>query len=577
MEFLYNKLIKCVVLIQRIARMLFAVPERRAYIGLALLGSGLLVFNTFFSLTRRVIHGDLVAQQLMVQQWTTGVEHIYATAEATNYILKFPLYWVMEQLVNSPLATVVATAIILNIVGWGLTWFSLYKILVLVGWSTKLTRAALAIMMTYVAVISDSVYWILFPNSRNLEVALMVFVLYGVLWAAKSAGRLKWYSYVLLSMAFGAIFINDLMAMALVAAPLGLFFLIKLLVAISRKAAYEEAIGYVAPLVIIGLGAVIYKVLNRYVLSRIFVTPDKADGSSIPDVSSALDTVAGLVFSALHQLGLNVFGRPLVALDTIPYLINWLIVGVAVYAILKVRKNVQFRNDTNLQAVACVVALLPVIIFLTGFSSTESVDIGSARYMIILPFLCMLIFVGALRYLNRRFAKNLLIGLMLLVMSTTVVFCGAYGRETAAGVRSEVWRSGNTRLYELIDVVKRYSVDKGYSSIQTAQSVTYFTDQRTLMLPVACDESLNTRPVQYASDWLIEASTLFKSSRRTAIEVDTKPSDYNSCSLDVVKRQVGTDGLVAEEKINGGNQTVLIYDRDIMYNLRPKNRDEYLR
>lgn len=575
MEFLYNRFIKYVSLIERFAGWLMTVPEKWLYSAFAFLGVGLLVFNTFFSLTQRVMHGDLVAQQLMILQWTTGTEHVYATAEATNYIIKFPFYWLMEQLIASPLATVITTAIGLNIVGWGLAWLFLYKIISLVGWSTKKTRATLAILMVYVATISDSVYWILFPNSRNLEVALMIAVMYGILWTAKNAKRMKWYNYLLLPTVFGVIFANDLMAMVLIAAPLGLYYVIKLGVSALRRASYTEAVSSIAPLLVIGLSAIFYKLLNRFALSHIFVTPDKAGGAAIPDLASTPETILGLGFSALHQLGVDIFGRPLVAFDTAPYLINWLVLAAIVAAICIALKNVSYRKNGVVQATALTLIFLPVIVFLTGFSSAEGIGIGSARYMIVLPFLVIVLVVGAVRYMRPAVAKKVTLSLMALVMVSTLAFLTAYGRETVYAVRDQAWETRNARVYELIDVMAEHGISKGYSSIQTAQTVTYFTEQKTLMLPVACDTSVEGKPVQYVTDWLIEASTLFEPSGRTAIEVDTVPSKKNLCSLDLVKRQVGVQGLVAEEVINDGHQTVLVYDRDILQSLRPKPQHEY--
>ncbi len=121
------------------------------------------------------VNFDVVGQIGVTSQWAHGM-HNGAQLGATNYLLKMPFYFVVNQLgFLSPHAKLLLLALVFNIATFVLLIVLFEKLLRLY----KLTpNNWFYLTMLWLASISGRVYWLDYANSRNLETVGGIWVLY---------------------------------------------------------------------------------------------------------------------------------------------------------------------------------------------------------------------------------------------------------------------------------------------------------------------------------------------------------------------------------------------------------------
>ncbi|MEJ0072774.1 MAG: hypothetical protein WDN27_01640 [Candidatus Saccharibacteria bacterium] len=136
------------------------------------------VLVTVWTVLRHWTNGvnfDVVGQVGVADQWAHGL-HDGAQLGATNYLLKMPMYTVVNHLGGlSPHLKLLVLALLFNITTFVLLVFLFEKLLRLYG---VRPGAPFYLAMLWLASISGRVWWLDYANSRNLETAGGVLVLY---------------------------------------------------------------------------------------------------------------------------------------------------------------------------------------------------------------------------------------------------------------------------------------------------------------------------------------------------------------------------------------------------------------
>lgn len=539
---------------------------------MAITGSIFITISTLGAFLIHGLHGDMVAQQVIVMQWADGAPMLAATMEATNYIIKFPLYFLANATIDEPVMRLIVVTFILNVTAWLLIWLFIFKIVQLMGSVSRLTILFIGIVMLFLASISQSIFWINYANSRNIELAFMLGVLYFLLVLVGNRHHISAWIKVMLGMVAGLFFVNDPLGLYLVVVPfvaiVGVWALVKCRLDIrGYKRFWSLAVFIVVSLLS-------YFVLKSYILGYFLKVPDKVSAISAPQgegaVYSIINIVNGLAFNAgiipPNQLGES---RTAFLFTIFSLLFTILIIGLITLSL--VMKKTYTRRLQLLLLGISLLALL--VVYISGYLAPY-VDLLFARYVVIVNII--LLTVSAIGFANLKKKHQLYIVLIafVLVAAMSVLFIKIQitnaPRFTNA---SHYWHTKNERVYKLIEIAKEYKINKGYSSLQTAQPTTYLTEGGLTMVPVMCDKSNPRLPIQRAYEWLIEASSAYVSTGNTMIEVASKPSDFNPCSKDVVLSQIKKTPLAVIQ--SGKNHTVIVYDDDIREQLYGVPRSFY--
>ncbi len=548
------------------------ISPRLLFIGTLLVGVIGVTANTIASFLSHGLHGDMVAQQVMVEQWSHGIPPLEAQTEATNYIIKFPVYLITSYVIADPIVRLVGVSILFNVTAWLLIWYFSRKIMQLSGVISQTGEVFLSLVMVILAILSPFIFWIDYPNSRNIELGFMLGLVYLLLLIYKKV-KIKLFKLALLGVVSGVVFVNDPLSLYLVLVP---FVVILLLYELLRRERLDrDRIGKLA--VFAGTGVASYFVVKTYVLSLLIHVPDKVSGVSIPHgdgvVYSLVNITQGLAYNAglipAFKLGDSISGIIFTVVLAITSATLLVIIFMSLWRPIKQsRRSLQYVLLLSSAAALCVV-------YASGYLA-PLVDLLLARYIVIVSLLLFIVAVIGFMEIS----KNAQVYSLAAVLFCVLIAGFALVRIQAPHLLQtahfkEAWQQKNHRVYTLIETAKKYNIQKGYSSIQTAQPTTYLSGRELTMVPVMCDKSVPGAPVQRAYEWLVEARSVFIPTKNTMIEVATKPSDFNPCAKDLVIKQIGQSPLAAID--SGEDHTILIYNKDIrnqLYGLPKSFYDE---
>lgn len=555
--------------IKSFARHLEKIPESYIIAVTAAIGILSITISTLFAFLTRELHGDMVAQQVMVEQWTHGIAPLLAHTEATNYIVKFPLYWLMNGLVADPLARLVLTALFLNITAWLLLWYFVRKIATATTVVTKLHDIFIGLLAILMAVLAPYLLWINYPNSRNVELGFMLAIVY-ILLRLQQGWRLPLKWIATLGVCAGIVYVNDPLSFYLVAVP----FACSVIAVIIIHREKFITVANRATALFLATSVVSYVILKTFFLGILITVPDKVSGATLPHgvgiEYSLVNIVSGLAYNMgilpTLKFGPTKSGPMLTILA-----IATTLVFVAILLLGRSKKDRGLRRTQGLLAITGVLAV--AVVFFSGYLA-PAVDILFARYVATVSVIVLVLVAVGYGVIKKDYQVYGLIAASVFVMFTGLLLT----RVQIPGVArlphaQQYWQSVNQREYALIAISKKYDIHKGYSSIQTAQPTTYISGGELTMIPVMCDKSDRELPVQRAYDWLIEARSAFVPTGYSMIEVAKQASDFNPCSKDVVVRQIGR---TPKEIIDTDSSHVaIVYEADIRPELKGLPLSQY--
>ena len=161
-----------------------------------LFGFIVIAFWTLYRFFIKLSTFDLVGQQLLTRQWLDGF-HSNALIGTTNYILKMIfIYAPFNYLPGSPLLKIELMTLIINIATFVISIYFIKKIYVLFFGEF---RKSSYLSILYFAGLAGSMYWIEFANSRNLEFAFGLGLIYLILSSVEYFSYKKLVSFLILS------------------------------------------------------------------------------------------------------------------------------------------------------------------------------------------------------------------------------------------------------------------------------------------------------------------------------------------------------------------------------------------
>jgi len=417
--------------------------------GLLIVGAWTLL--RFFSVASTY---DLVTQQLVARSWLHG-NFGSISFGTTNYIFKLIfLYIPADLLPGSPRAKLIGLTLLINFATFVLIYKLLEKILAQFGIHA---RNYLRITMLWLAAIAGSVFWIQYANSRNLEVAGGLLLIYLSLRFLKKP---TWRLAAGMSLFAACLFFDDNLQFYMAALPVLLYGIIFC----ARK---WRVPAYLALVLGAGfLGSQLLFWLSSKLLHIDFTASNSfVHHQSLAQIVRAVPTAAkttltlfaGTVNPRHLREALNLF---------------FLFSGLLLFIWVGIRRAVPRRL---LALVAIYYACNEAVYIISGQATTGN----NARYLIMLAPITIL----AIASLGKVLSKNYLayVGACLLILANVL----AIGSDLSADWRIKPPK--DEHLLSLARYAKQTNSSVIYASMDTALPLSYYQyAPKTKFVALAC-------------------------------------------------------------------------------------------
>ena len=419
------------------------------------------------------INFDVVGQIGVASQWAHGV-HSGVQLGPTNYVLKMPLY----SLVNafsflSPMNRLLLLAAICNLATFACIFIFSEKILQLQGVKN---RAWLYVALLWLASIFGAVFWADYANSRNLEIAATVGLVYLTL-QYLSATRLK--TLALLVIAGSLVFFADPLQVYVYGAGVGLFVIFRNVVGFTRRRSkHLTATASDARL----LGALLIAYAGSKLLTTLSVDLLKINFLQVPgsgqtlSLATLLQTLQGTLTSLFKIFDANFFKIP-VGPNSLRALLNTVVLGAIIVLLIKfIRSNA--TNKLAGQVLLCIALANLLIYSLSG----QALHPETQRYIVMVPIV-LIVLVGL--YGPRLYAKNKVRPLttwMTLIFVSSLLLLGGL----AISVPSRHSKDGH--IYQTLAYLNANKTVYALGSREAGVTTTYFAEGKQVVLPLACSD-----------------------------------------------------------------------------------------
>lgn len=495
--------------------------------------SGVLLFaNLLVAHLTRPYNSDDVALQTVLAQWGRGY-HDVATVGADNFILKAPLYLLLGQLTSNGRSVLFLTVLLLNAVGFTLFVVSLRYFVERLGGTKELLVLPLIWLASLGTVFANV---LMNPNLRNVEIGV-AFAL--VMLAAKyldgqlpvGPGRLT-----LGLVGLGLFLYNDPFFLYMVVLPL----LVLLGVVLLRDGSDARAARLVAFLL---AGVVAFKLVDLLGRALGF----EATGGDVAFISlrQVWPHVELLVQASLTLFRADFFSKPLLGFASFQALL-----GLAVLAAVVAFPFLCRRGSEQGVPWRWFFGLLPAFSAAVFVFSNQTFDLGAGRFLVMVPFVAVLLVTLILQAANPRVLS---LGAGILVLAAVANLA------STAHSFSRPPGGPNSANYVVIEEARKRGLTKGYAYYWSSNINTYLSGDRIDFIQVECAAPPRLSP--YA--WLTDDAILQKPASRSFYLYDAA-NFGGACNRDDVVRQFGPP---AEVRPLTATTELLVYDYDLAANL----------
>jgi hypothetical protein len=454
---------------------------------------------------------DQVGQLSLAHQWLHG-EHIGSVIGPTNYILKIIfLYIPFDFIPLSAQLKLIILTLLVNIATFLLIFIGLKKI-----WQefykNQYCVTNLYFPLIYLALISGSVFWISFTNSRNLEVAAGVFLIYLYLRAQSNPTKLNFGLSILLG---SVLFFADPLQIYMTALPIVIFMVWRYI----QKRNNRNLKVLVGLFLSIDASVLISKFLVRLVehlASVSFVANSQSPSFNLSSLKSAAEQAARLYAGGYEG------GRFREA-------INLLVLGSTI--MLAGYVAWRYKKSRPILALCVAISVVDMVIYIVSGQAQQS---DTNRYLIMTVPAFLLALGTVLYHLHGARLRSLIIGIV--VALGTLTLGSAFTRAWSPSMTV----NGHDRA--AIEYLSDHHYDYGYASINTALASNYLSNWKVNLLPLGCDPDL-----------ILKKTTLFFD--KSAFQVSSQPGPDNliplildkdnitiaptTCTIEDIKKQLG--------------------------------------
>jgi hypothetical protein len=481
----------------------------------------------------RAYTSDDTAPLNIVAQWLAGHHHV-AYFGSDTYIIKFPLYWLVQEVLPHSRTAILLIILVLNLLGfWLFAVAARYFLRKFRAWSPRMFLVSMAWL---VALGSPFLVILMNPHARNLEIGMAFYLVMLLDRLLSREGKLEW-RRMWWQVAGGvaltvALLYDDPYFLITVGVPAGLALAWKLWQSPRDRRVW------------LGLGALAGSYCGFKVVTKIFehlgveAHTGLAQFIGIHELPTML---LNLLDNTLSLFRANFFGLPFYSKYVIAAVFSLIVLGIIVRQLVSRGEGGAERRNQML--------VFGLIWWLTAAAYTLSTfsDANAIRYLILLPF------VGVL-FLNLAYSKLAWKSQMLLV--AVVLLSATFNGLILArdGVRAVRHTHPNSTERAVIDAARAAGVSKGYATYWSGNIITYLGAANPTVVAVQCTGA-KTGPYY----WLADSANLDVPAARTFYLLQSDPA-REGCSLSDVEAQFGQPEQTVQ--IDGGDQ-LLIYPYDL--------------
>ena len=417
---------------------------------------------TLIRLFDRPLNFDLVGQQVLAHQWLHGL-HGGTTLGPTNYIIKMLLvYMPFDKLPGSPWLRFTGMTLLINIASFGLLIWLLMKLWRYFGFKRS---GPIYVAAFYLALLAGSVYWIGYSNSRNLEVAGGIGLVYLCLVATKAA---SWRLYAGLTILASFLFFADPLQIYMSLIPALIWLVIDYFVYERRR----QKLINIARVILAAVVGIILSRLMVHAVGRLWNAtisdPTHPVTSALtPSIKNASKQIA-MLYSGGAEAGHFVEATNIL-----------MVAAVIVYAL---RLGWLEAKARRLVIFAAMFWMVDILIFLASGQASQP---DTSRYLIMTVPAFLLVF--GLVASNLRQNRLAMAG---------VIFVFILNAVSLAATTVRAWDPGFTKdqHYKLAYLfVEQNNYKYAYAGMNTAPVADYLSAFKANLLPLGCQPDSSLR------------------------------------------------------------------------------------
>jgi len=432
---------------------------------------GGLLMVTLWTVYRHISNGinfDVVGQIGLAQQWANGMIS-GSQIGITNYVLKMPIYFAINGFgVFSPMGRLLFLALVFNIVTFAIL-FVIYEKIIKLNNIRKLEWFYLAFF--WLATIAGDVFWVDYANSRNLEIAGGLLIVY--LWL-KFVDKRKWQLLVYLLLASTVTFFADSLMFYVIGLGLVLYSIILLM----RERTKRQVVLALSTTAVVALSYLlsrqIFIVIEKFYKVTFYSTPYNK-----PELSGnyVLKTFEGLARNTLDIFGANFLQHPY-SLNSLRQLFNAVVLVILVFLFIKLRTNISKKLSAKLALV--LIAVNYIIYVLSG----QVQEWATSRYLILVPIFIVLIIGIAGNGINKKLAKQVKKAWLVILLINTIFIIGGLAIH---------WPSRHSKdghILSVINFMQSQHYSYAISDRGTGISASYISGGNIVVLPFGCSNGI---------------------------------------------------------------------------------------
>lgn len=476
---------------------------------------------------------DQLGQQVLAHQWLHGL-HSGSVIGPTNYVLKMVfLYMPMDILPLPAQLKLVFVTLVVNILTFVLIVYALKKIWLEFYPSIK---KSFYWPVIYLALISGSVYWISFSNSRNLEVAGGLLLIWLYIRALRKPSAKSLWPLI----ALGALlFFADPLQIYMTLLPVLVFIGSQWFFERDRKKLIVILKVFGCALLSILFARVIVKIVES-VWRVSFIEAPHQLGFSSSSMKSALEQIAKLYAGGYEGGHLR-------------QAVNIMVLAAGMLGVAFVAwKKPKSRQLVGLIGVVWIIDLAVYIL------SGQAQQLDTNRYLIMTVPMFILALILVLYYLPASRLRNHVITFVLLynVLTLGVAF-------------AQAWNPGfsnNNHARAAISYMEENKLSYGYASIGTAISSDYLSNGRLNFLTLGCEPDFTLKRTNLFFDkGAFETGYEDETFLPIILDGDSIKINQAACRPEQIQKQLGQ--WQKTDKLSDGS-TVLLYSNSKFKHLR---------
>lgn len=499
-------------------------------IALACLGLAMVVMHLSRSYT-----SDDTAPLVMVQQWLQGHHHV-AYFGSDTYIMKFPLYWLIQILLPHSRTAILLIILVVNLIGawlfivatrYFLKKFKIYSptvFLISLVWLTTLGSPFLVILMN--------------PQTRNLEIGIAFFLIMLldrlIFGREESLTPQRWAQLAATILLAGLLLYDD---------P---YFLLTLFVPALLMLAWNlwrQPRDRRVWLAIVAMGGsyAVFKVLTSLFL-HLGIVANTGEAQFI-SVSQLLPMLVSLLDNTLSLFRANFFGLAFYSKYVLEAAVSLIVLLVITWQVWTYRRTQALQRFPGILVFAIAAPVVAAAFVLSSYS-----DPNATRYLILLPFLGVLFLNMAYAVLGsekQRIALLVVILLAILLNGFIMVRDGYRALRTI---------HPNAIDRTVIDAARAAGITKGYAQYWSANIATYLSSGNPTIISVQCSGAI-TEPYY----WLMDSAELDQPAHSSFYLYQTDPAK-TGCSMKDLVAEFGQPGRIVQ--IDAQDQ-MLVYPYDL--------------